>query len=113
MKLLNSKSTALAGLIFTVLATTNVQAASNVSLASLSATEANLVRVCKALKSNSKLQLHKAVKRTRASYRAIAKGLVCNGKSALDFAQMHNANKTAGLLVSKANLNKHAMLAKR
>jgi len=113
MKLLNPKSIALAGLLFTVLATSNAQAASNITLASASSSEANLVRVCKALKSNSRLQLLKAVKRTRVGYREIAKGLVCNGKSAYEFAQLHNADKTAGLLARKGNLNEDGMLAKR
>lgn len=113
MKLLNPKSMALAGLLLSVLATSNVQAAPSIALASASATEANLVRVCKALKSNSRLQLHKAVKRTRVGYREIAKGLVCNGKSAFEFAQLHNAGKTAGLLARKANLTEDGLLAKR
>ena len=113
MKLLNPKSAALAGLLLSVLATSSVQAANNITLASASSSEANLIRVCKALKSNSKLQLHKAVKRTRVGYRQIAKGLVCNGKSAFDFAQEHNADKTASLIARKGNLTEDGLLAKR
>ncbi len=113
MNILNRKSTVLAGLFIAALTATQTQAATSITAASVSSNEANLVRVCKALKSNSRIQLHKAVKRTHVSYREIAKGLVCNGKSAIDFAEMHNANKTAAILAKRARVADTAMLAKR
>lgn len=76
------------------------------------ATERDLERVCKALKTNSKLQLKRALTRTRIGYRAIAKGLVCNGQDALTFAMAHGATDTATMVAKRANLDPNQMFAK-
>lgn len=75
--------------------------------------EASLVRVCKALKSNNRLQLIQAVKSSRIKYKTLADGLVCNGKSALDFAMLNGAERTATYLAKRASVDVDAMLAKR
>ncbi|WP_040521525.1 DUF3718 domain-containing protein [Aliiglaciecola lipolytica] len=75
--------------------------------------EASLVKICKALKSDSRIKLNNAIKSSNLSYKLVANGLMCNGKSALEFAVMHEAQKTAGLLARKANINYDEMLAKR
>jgi len=76
-------------------------------------TEAKLVKICHALKSDSRIRLHRTVKQSRLGYKQIATGLKCNGKSAIEFALFNNAKKTAGLLVSKAHIKDDHMLAKR
>ncbi|GAA6186839.1 DUF3718 domain-containing protein [Aliiglaciecola sp. NS0011-25] len=78
-----------------------------------SSQEASLIKVCKALKSDNPRQLQKAIKSGNLNYKTIAKGLVCNGKSAFEFAAMHEAHETAGFLARKVNLNYDNMLAKR
>lgn len=75
--------------------------------------EKDLTRICQALKSDSKLALHRAVKRSRLSYRQIDDGLVCNGLSARDFALTHNAENTANMLASRAATNSGMLAAHR
>ncbi|WP_100643963.1 DUF3718 domain-containing protein [Alteromonas facilis] len=75
--------------------------------------EKDLVRICEALKSDSKLQLHRAVKRSRLSFKQINQGLVCNGDSAQDFALSHDAQQTADLLARKSKLNTEVLTARR
>ena len=75
-------------------------------------TEANLIKVCEALRGNNKLKLHLAVKRTGVRYHHLAKGLVCNGQDAVTFALSHNANKTAALFAKRASVDINTMLAK-
>ena len=77
-----------------------------------SSTEYRLVKVCKALKSNSRLQLAKAVKQSGYTYRMLAKGLVCNGKDAVEFAMFNGAESTANLFARKGRINIDGMLAK-
>jgi hypothetical protein len=68
-------------------------------------TEQNLVKVCKALKSDSSIKLNKAVKHSRISYESLAEGLVCDGQSAVSFAIANGAEKTAHVFAKRANLN--------
>ena len=75
--------------------------------------EQDLVKICKALKSNSKLKLHNVIKKSGLKYKNIANGLVCNGHDALQFAVINGANKTAGLLARKANVDLDSYVAKR
>lgn len=77
------------------------------------ATEANLVRICKALKSDSKIRLHQAIKRSRLNYKQVAKGLKCNGQDPFTFAMAHKADTTANLFARRANLDVDGLLAKR
>lgn len=76
-------------------------------------TEQSLVQICKALKSDSRIKLVRAMKRSRIRYETVANGLVCNGQDALSFAVAHGANKTAGLVAKRANVNIDSLLAKR
>lgn len=76
------------------------------------ATEKDLVRICEALQSDSRLKLHKAMKKSRITYRTIAKGLVCNGQDAITFAQNHGATNTAELMARRGNVDKDSMVAK-
>ncbi len=85
----------------------------NVNASMNASTEASLQNICHALKSDNKLTLNRAIKQSRISYKAVAEGLMCNGKSAMDFALLNNAKNTAGYLAKKANINIDGMLAKR
>ena len=67
-------------------------------------TEHNLVSVCKALKSDSKLQLMNAVKSSGVSYENLAQGLVCNGQQPVNFALANGAQKTADLFAKRAQV---------
>lgn len=75
-------------------------------------TERNLVKICEALKSNSKIRLHKAIKNSRLSYTKVAKDLVCNGENPVTFALKNDSNKTAKLMAKKANMDYDELLAK-
>ena len=77
------------------------------------ALEKDLVRICAALKSDSRTAFNRAVKRSRLTYEQIDEGLVCNGESAQDFARMHNANLTASTLAEKARSNDGVLTARR
>jgi hypothetical protein len=74
-------------------------------------TERHLVKICKALKSNSKIRLHRAIKNSHLSYKAVGKGLVCNGDDPVTFALKNESNKTAKLLANKANMSYDELLA--
>lgn len=76
-------------------------------------TEKSLVKVCEALKSNSKLRLHKAIKQSRISEEDLAEGLVCNGQDPFTFALLHSAENTASYLAKRVNKDISSMLAKR
>jgi hypothetical protein len=67
------------------------------------AIEDKLIAVCKAVKSDSRLALVRAVKRTGLSYRTLNKGLVCNGQDMLTFALTHNASATSQLIARRTN----------
>ncbi|GAB2699364.1 DUF3718 domain-containing protein [Aliiglaciecola sp. 3_MG-2023] len=112
MKILNSvnnKKVMLIAIMLGAFASNSAFAASHLT----SYQQASLVKVCKALKSDSRIQLQKAVKSSNLNYKKVAKGLMCNGQSALEFAAMHDAHETAGFLARKVNVNYDKMLAKR
>lgn len=75
--------------------------------------EARLITVCEALKSNKKLRLHQAVEKSSINYRALAKGLQCNGQDGVTFALNHGADDTAMLFAKRGNIDVGHMLAKR
>ncbi|GAB5380481.1 MAG: hypothetical protein Alis3KO_26210 [Aliiglaciecola sp.] len=91
----------------------SVSASANAGTRLDKSTEAKLVKICHALKSDSRIRLHRTVKQSRLGYKQIAEGLKCNGKSAMDFALFNDANNTAGFLAKKANIKHEGMLAKR
>lgn len=75
--------------------------------------ESDLVRVCEAIKSDSKLKLNRTLKQTNLSYRAISDGLVCNGMSVHDFAQQHKASKTGELLAKRSGSDSALLTANK
>ncbi|MFT4938560.1 MAG: hypothetical protein ACI88A_001588 [Paraglaciecola sp.] len=75
-------------------------------------TEQSLVKICSAIKSNSNLKLHKAIKNSRLDNRNIAKGLVCNGLDPVSFALTKNATNTAKLMARIGNVDYKELLAK-
>lgn len=77
------------------------------------ATERHLVKICKALQSNSRIRLHQAVKQSRLGFRNVAKGLKCNGQDPLVFAMNSGASKNAGYLARKANVDMTTMMAQQ
>lgn len=95
--------------LIAALTVTFVQPAS----AATSDLEASLVKVCAAVKSNSKFRLQNVLESHRMDYKLIAEGLMCNGQDVYTFAQAHGANKTAQLIASRAKLDENALLAKR
>lgn len=90
-------------LAFVVVAATGFSGFASASISE--STEQNLVKVCKALKSDSSIKLNKAVKHSRISYERLAKGLVCDGQSAMSFALSNGAQKTASVFAKRANLD--------
>lgn len=75
-------------------------------------TEANLVKICEAIKSNSKIKLHLAIKDSGIKAREISKGLVCNGYDPVTFAMISNAQNTAKYMARKGGVDYEALLAK-
>ncbi|MDO6565529.1 DUF3718 domain-containing protein [Alteromonas sp. 1_MG-2023] len=75
--------------------------------------EKDLVAVCEAIQDDNRLALHKAVKRSRISYKDLHKGLVCNGEDMLSFAQSNNAISTGDYLARRVNAEKSVLTAKR
>jgi len=74
--------------------------------------EANLVKICEAIKSNSKIKLHLAIKDSGIKAREISKGLVCNGYDPVTFAMISNAQNTAKYMARKGGVDYEALLAK-
>ena len=75
-------------------------------------TEHDLIKICSAIKSNSKLKLNRAIKSSRLPPRTIAKGLVCNGLDPVSFALTNNAHSTAKSIARMGNNDYDALLAK-
>lgn len=75
--------------------------------------EKSLVKICKALKSNNKLRLMRAIKNSRLKPEAISEGLVCNGQDPFTFALLHSADNTASYLAKRVNKDISSMLATR
>jgi hypothetical protein len=74
--------------------------------------EKKLVKVCEALKSDSRIRLQQAISNVSAGYKQIAEGLVCNGMDPITFALSNGAEKTAKLLANRSNKDYNEMLAK-
>ena len=75
-------------------------------------TEANLVKICKAIKSNSRIRLHLAIEDSGITAKAVSKGLVCNGYDPVTFAIINKAQNTAKFMARKGNVDYEALLAK-
>lgn len=75
--------------------------------------EKSLVRICEAIKSDSRIRLHVAIKDSGIDVRRIMKGLVCNGQDPINFARSNRANKTGQLLAARVNVDYSQKLAKR
>ena len=74
--------------------------------------EANLVKICEAIKSDSKLKLRHAIEISGINVRAISKGLVCNGYDPVTFAIVNKAQHTAKFMARKSDVDYEALLAK-
>ena len=75
-------------------------------------TERKLVKICDALKSGSRLKVQRVIKQSRLGYRQVAKGLVCDGQDAINYAIAHGSVKSANMLARKGNVDIDALLAK-
>jgi hypothetical protein len=75
-------------------------------------TEANLVKICEAIKSDSKIKLLIAIRDSGISSKEISKGLVCNGYDPVTFAIVSNAENTAKYMARKSDVDYEALLAK-
>jgi hypothetical protein len=75
-------------------------------------TEHDLIKICSAIKSNSKLKLNRAIKSSRLPAKVIAKGLVCNGLDPVSFALSNNAESTAKVIARMGNTDYDALLAR-
>jgi hypothetical protein len=74
--------------------------------------EANLVKICEAIKSDSKLRVYRAIKNSGIKAKTISEGLVCNGYDPVTFAMVNNAQKTAKFMARKSGVDYEALLAK-
>jgi hypothetical protein len=74
--------------------------------------EAHLVKICEAIKSDSKHKVNRAIKNSGIQARKVSEGLVCNGYDAVTFAMVNNAQNTAKLMAHKGGLDYEALLAK-
>lgn len=77
------------------------------------ALEDKLVAVCQAIKDDSRIALHKAVKDSGVSYRRLAKGLVCDGMDMYTFALQHGAENTGSVIARRTNLEDQSLTAKQ
>jgi hypothetical protein len=75
-------------------------------------TEAHLVKICEAIKSDSKIKLHIAIRNSGISTKAISEGLVCNGYDPVTFAIVNKAQSTAKFMARKSGVDYEALLAK-
>jgi hypothetical protein len=74
--------------------------------------EVHLVKICEAIKSNSKLKLNHAIKTSGIKAETISKGLVCNGYDPVTFAIVNKAQNTAKYMARKSGVDYEALLAK-
>ena len=74
--------------------------------------EAHLVKICEAIKSNSKHKVYRAIKSSGIQAKVVSKGLVCNGYDPVTFAMVNNAQNTAKFMASKSGVDYEALLAK-
>ena len=75
-------------------------------------TEAHLVKICEAIKSDNKLNVHRAIRNSGIKAKAISEGLVCNGYDPVTFAIVNNAQNTAQYIARKGGVDYEALLAK-
>ncbi|MFQ3198203.1 MAG: cytosine/adenosine deaminase-related metal-dependent hydrolase [Paraglaciecola sp.] len=75
--------------------------------------EKSLVNICEAIRSNSRIKLHLAIKNSGLNVKRMMKGLVCNGQDPLTFAQLNGADKTGKLLAGSVNADYSERLVKR
>lgn len=73
--------------------------------------EAKLIRVCKALKSDSQVKLHHALRQYRFSHHDVAKNLMCNGMNSLAYAIQHRAYNNAAYLADQAKMQNPLQMA--
>lgn len=112
MKVSNRISAPLA--IAALMSVSAMAATSSAQAATMSAAmEQKLVAVCEAIKDDSRIALHKAVKSSGVSYRVLANGLVCNGQDMYSFAMLNNANQTGAIIAKRTNLAERSLTAKR
>jgi hypothetical protein len=74
------------------------------------ALEKDLVNICEAFKSDSKLRIRTAIKHSGYTKANILDGLVCNGMDPLQFALLNDANSSAEYIAGKRR-SKAAVLA--
>lgn len=74
--------------------------------------EANLVKICEAIKSDSKLKVNQAIKNSGIRAKTVSQGLVCNGYDPVTFAIVNNAQNTAKYMARKGGVDYEALLAK-
>ncbi|WP_296052963.1 DUF3718 domain-containing protein [uncultured Alteromonas sp.] len=77
------------------------------------AMEDKLVAVCQAIKDDSRIELHKAVRDSGVSYRRLARGLVCDGMDMYTFAMQHGADNTGAVIAKRTNLEEPSLTAKQ
>ncbi|WP_394221782.1 DUF3718 domain-containing protein [Alteromonas gracilis] len=75
--------------------------------------ENELIAVCKAVKSDSRLKLRRAIKATGLTTRELYKGLVCNGQDMMTFAATHSASRTAQHIAARVNAKPSVLTAQR
>lgn len=74
--------------------------------------EAHLVKICEAIKSDSKLKVNRAIKNSGIRAKKVGEALVCNGYDPVTFAIVNNAQNTAKYMASKSGADYEALLAK-
>lgn len=75
--------------------------------------EKSLISICKAIKSNKPLAINRAVRESRISYRALHKGLVCNGQDMISFAAKHDATLSSNFIARRVKRDPRILTAKR
>jgi hypothetical protein len=78
----------------------------------LSGADAMYLRLCNAVISNNKLNLHSTLKRERVSYQQIQDGLVCNGQDPVTFAMYNGSEETAELIARRTRKVTSTIVAK-
>jgi hypothetical protein len=74
--------------------------------------EEKLLKVCEAVKSDSRIKLQQAVSEVPAGYKQITRSLMCNGMDPITYALHHGSQNTAKLLASRSHVDYDEMLAK-
>ncbi|MCC2603798.1 DUF3718 domain-containing protein [Planctobacterium marinum] len=91
-------------LILTAIAATSVMI-SGASFAGDKLVEYKLENLCKAVKSDNRFDLYKAIKRNNLQADEVVEGLMCNGEDPITFAKLNGAEKTANLLIERSGFN--------